>query len=142
MPGSRALTSREKRRFVATAPVASLQLPRAGIRPPRVAVDVGLLFPDGHARLHLVDDEGAACEGGCTMGRACPHAHGNVADRQGARSMDATCGKQTEALDGVADNAFAFARGKGDIGGVFERDHGAAVVVVAYDASERNERAC
>lgn len=105
------------------------------------SVEVELLFPDGKAVLDLVDDEAAGVEGFSAVWGGDDHEDGGVPDGERSGAVDGGGVIESEALDGLGDDAGALLRGDGGVGLVFEAEDGASFVVIAHGALEDGDRA-
>ncbi len=111
------------------------------IDPTGIAIDVVLLFPDGHPELHLVDDVPACVEGLATVGGADAHPYRKITNGQWAHPMRTGRGMNVESSGGFFENAPAFFDGHGRIGFVLECGDALSLIVVAHPSLKRGETA-
>ena len=107
------------------------------IHPPRVAILVVLLLPDGHTMFDLIDNVAAGAECFVPVSRASTNINSHVPDGEVADAMDARSVLDTKALDGFGNDAFAFLHRERLERLVLQVSDAQTFVVIAYETLER-----
>src|SRR5258708_30310505 len=102
----------------------------------RIRACVGLLLPDRHTLLDLVDDVAAGEEGLVAVRRAHAHPHRELPDAQVPEPVHARRPCDAKAREGLGEDALALAHREGLEGFVLEPPHALALVRIAYPAFE------
>ena len=107
------------------------------VDPARIAIDVVLLLPDGHAVFDFIDDVAAGAKRLVAMRGAHADPHGDVADAEVADAMHARRALHAKALDRFLDDALAFLLREPANASYSRRVTRVAFVVIAHPAFER-----
>ena len=120
MPRSIAFRVRDASSRIAIEAALGRRGAMVAANPALLSIGEELLFPDGDAGFHFVDDMSAGVEGGIAMGGGNADHHGDITDLQEPGPVNACGVQKTEAHQCLIHNTVAFLLGELGVCFVFE----------------------